>query len=1003
MRRLPSCIPLPGQLIGSLETYCSEHFGWLQCSEIAHIFAELQRLRDAAVASLTPKSGSEEAEARLIEYGSLLRAVSSRLSGKPPGAPPGSVLRLQLPWLCALFSPISSIPSGSSSLWGGKGGTCQAAASLFTLAESLALSAQSLSADARAFAAFSLAHAQSVCYEVASRESMSLTFRSKLAAHASTLFAAAAEGLQAAQQKAPAEASLMPSLQRSGKATEAVALEGWSEELCFTAVAHLQLALQQKEIAEAEGDGFGMLVARITLAEEFLCRAEAEASAAATRTPGAPRLQTARLRAAVDALLRGAKRDNQLVYMEPVPPASAIPPLEESSCLRGTSAQVSLQELLPPNERAEQQLSALLPAGIRALADEYQALFQTVTAQVNTEANDLLSEVATFLQAQHLPDALRSRLRTVRQAQHPQVQQTTEKQQGNEQQRLMQRGQYGWCDDQEQMPPPQRTGNAGPAVAFEFSTACSHELLSVQSLGGAQRLRQQQVMLQQLSVDAATQLATVQHQLQSQLQLLQQQQKQQQDAGPTEFNKHQQQQLADLEVKTRKLLDCASLYTEKLQQAQQANEIIGSRVYAALGPLRLPSAIHVSQKDGAPAAPTANAAVLPTLEQILCVGKDDAEQLVQKVLLHLQGYRKGSKQQQLVQQHLDAAHAALVGLESCIYTLQEDQHKLCQSSELLPDRILQQLRQAAAAATSSQATPNVCTAAASSNLRGEVARQLELAKQRWMALLSAETASNELQQQLKRQQADELQQVVQQQAQSLRKAVSEQQQGIAFFSQLQEFLHQLQQHQKQLLSGMHACIRSAYVQQQEQLHQLKHKYPQEAEHEEESPEQIPPWPTTSSLDARSCRSSNSSSVGGTAHWRRYSTGALIPPSRKPRRLSSNSTITRQDKDPAAAFVREPCFPNSSAQSSFNSKAPRTAATTTAAESSTGASFALMHSPIRPRSTRHSKGSSGTSPSIIIPAAPAPWDPPRKPPNPDTVFGGGIPFPDVLTAPDNETQ
>ncbi|OEH76631.1 hypothetical protein cyc_01983 [Cyclospora cayetanensis] len=548
MRRLPSCIPLPGQLIGSLETYCSEHFGWLQCSEIAHIFAELQRLRDAAVASLTPLQHNRAVLLQRTQGDHYREAVR-------------------------LFSR---------------------AASLFTLAESLALSAQSLSADARAFAAFSLAHAQSVCYEVASRESMSLTFRSKLAAHASTLFAAAAEGLQAAQQKAPAEASLMPSLQRSGKATEAVALEGWcrSEELCFTAVAHLQLALQQKEIAEAEGDGFGMLVARITLAEEFLCRAEAEASAAATRTPGAPRLQTARLRAAVDALLRGAKRDNQLVYMEPVPPASAIPPLEESSCLRGTSAQVSLQELLPPNERAEQQLSALLPAGIRALADEYQALFQTVTAQVNTEANDLLSEVATFLQAQHLPDALRSRLRTVRQAQHPQVQQTTEKQQGNEQQRLMQRGQYGWCDDQEQMPPPQRTGNAGPAVAFEFSTACSHELL----------------------------------------------------------------------------------------QAQQANEIIGSRVYAALGPLRLPSAIHVSQKDGAPAAPTANAAVLPTLEQILCVGKDDAEQLVQKVLLHLQGYRKGSKQQQLVQQHLDAAHAALVGLESCIYTLQEDQHKLCQGS-----------------------------------------------------------------------------------------------------------------------------------------------------------------------------------------------------------------------------------------------------------------------------------------------------------------------------------
>lgn len=39
---------------------------------------------------------------------------------------------------------------------------------------------------------------------------MSLSFRSKLAAHAATLFAAAAEGLQEVQQKFPAESSLIP-------------------------------------------------------------------------------------------------------------------------------------------------------------------------------------------------------------------------------------------------------------------------------------------------------------------------------------------------------------------------------------------------------------------------------------------------------------------------------------------------------------------------------------------------------------------------------------------------------------------------------------------------------------------------------------------------------------------------------------------------------------------------------------------------------------------------
>lgn len=39
-------------------------------------------------------------------------------------------------------------------------------------------------------------------------------------------------------------------------------------------------------------------------------------------------------------------------------------------CLR----RCTVQDVLPPNRRAELQLSALLPAGVRALADEYQAL-----------------------------------------------------------------------------------------------------------------------------------------------------------------------------------------------------------------------------------------------------------------------------------------------------------------------------------------------------------------------------------------------------------------------------------------------------------------------------------------------------------------------------------------------------------------------------------------------------------------------------------------------------
>ena len=93
-------------------------------------------------------------------------------------------------------------------------------------------------------------------------------------------------------------------------------------------------------------------------------------------------------------------------------------------------------------------------------------------------------------------------------------------------------------------------------------------LQSVQSLGGAQRLKQQQQMLLRLSGDAATQLAAVQQQLQSQLQLLQQQrqqQREQQKDTTADEGTEQQQQLIDLQGKTQKLLECTAQYTAKLQ------------------------------------------------------------------------------------------------------------------------------------------------------------------------------------------------------------------------------------------------------------------------------------------------------------------------------------------------------------------------------------------------------------------------------------------------------
>lgn len=84
------------------------------------------------------RSASEEASVRLTEYGSLLRAVSSRLSGKPLWAPPSSALRLQLPWLCTIFCPSgSNSSSNGGSLWGGKGTVASAVRTLCTLEEEL--------------------------------------------------------------------------------------------------------------------------------------------------------------------------------------------------------------------------------------------------------------------------------------------------------------------------------------------------------------------------------------------------------------------------------------------------------------------------------------------------------------------------------------------------------------------------------------------------------------------------------------------------------------------------------------------------------------------------------------------------------------------------------------------------------------------------------------------------------------------------------------------------
>lgn len=88
--------------------------------------------------------------------------------------------------------------------------------------------------------------------------------------------------------------------------------------------------------------------------------------------------------------------------------------------------------------------------------------FQGLTAQVNEEANGLLSRVATFLQKEQLPSALRSRLAAAQEV--PQRQQ---------------RGQQQWSDEQGQVPPLQSNKGISPDLHFEFSSTCSQELLVI--------------------------------------------------------------------------------------------------------------------------------------------------------------------------------------------------------------------------------------------------------------------------------------------------------------------------------------------------------------------------------------------------------------------------------------------------------------------------------------------------------------------------------------------
>lgn len=280
-----------------------------------------------------------------------------------------------------------------------------------------------------------------------------------------------------------------------------------------------------------------------------------------------------------------------------------------------------------------------------------------------------------------------------------------------------------------------------------------------------------------------------------------------------------------------------------------------------------------------------------------------------------------------------------------------------------------------------------------------MALQLEAAQQRWSELLAAESEEAELQKQKQQKLASEMQQAVQQQASHLRKAFSEQQQGIAFYSQLQGFLQQLQQHQQQLLKDMNACIRSVHQQQKEQQEKLRAlpKELQQEQNDQITPLQAPQWPNAGTLSTRSGRSSigssdrSGSSTPAPANWRRYSCGPHVLPGSNPRRLSSSDNSKNKHYCGAAAPECLPSFPSpDSTYGSSSSQQRREEATENRNSINiAGASFALAHSPIRARNSRHS--TSTTNRSFPDAPAAAPCSPRCTPQDTDTVFRGPEPL------------
>eukprot|EP00914_Ancora_sagittata_P019550 GHVO01039021.1.p1 GENE.GHVO01039021.1~~GHVO01039021.1.p1 ORF type:complete len:711 (+),score=93.42 GHVO01039021.1:25-2133(+) len=226
-----------------------------------------------------------------------------------------------------------------------------------------------------------LAQAQLCFYEKAVRDKLNRSLLSKLACQTSQYFNAALLYAQA-----------MPSSQRD---------ETWVnwfrvQELAFMSAGHYHRALCDAQFALDATKGHGEVVARLCVAMG-LCEKAVELAA------------EKKIRVDLSALLNACKSeqrsrefDNRSVYLEPVPAATDLPPLDLLSAVKATG--VHLDSCDSADEVDE--LAKLEPISYRVQLENYKAKCREKYDQCEERVSSVLDEVRRFLASGGLPFSL---------------------------------------------------------------------------------------------------------------------------------------------------------------------------------------------------------------------------------------------------------------------------------------------------------------------------------------------------------------------------------------------------------------------------------------------------------------------------------------------------------------------------------------------------------------------------------------------------------------------